>query len=81
LPEHGEEGRTGKVKAKARELARTSSLTFFCRKERGAPEGEEGDKESFRVVKSDKLEGDSTRDKLRRLLRSGKLDSGMWSWR
>jgi len=65
------------VKAKARELAEDKLLDILLPKKREEPrEGEEGDKEVvLEVVKSDKLEGDSTRDKLRRLLRSGKLDS------
>ncbi len=66
-----------KVKVKARELAEDKLLDILLPKKREEPrEGEEGDKEVvLEVVKSDKLEGDSTRDKLRRLLRSGKLDS------
>ncbi|HEX9911144.1 MAG TPA: ATP-dependent protease ATPase subunit HslU, partial [Desulfatiglandales bacterium] len=66
-----------KVKAKARELAEDKLLDILLPKKREEPrEGEEGDKEVvLEVVKSDRLEGDSTRDKLRRLLRSGKLDS------
>ncbi len=66
-----------KVKAKAREMAEDKLLDILLPKKREElREGEEGDKEVvLEVVKSDKLEGDSTRDKLRRLLRSGKLDS------
>lgn len=65
-----------KVKAKAGELAEERLLDILLPKKRDEPpEGEEGDKEKvLEVVKTDKVEGDSTRDKLRRMLRSGKMD-------
>jgi ATP-dependent HslUV protease ATP-binding subunit HslU len=65
-----------KVKVKARELAEERMLDILLPKRRDEPrEGEEGDKEKvLEVVKTDRTEPDSTREKLRRLLRSGKLD-------
>jgi ATP-dependent HslUV protease ATP-binding subunit HslU len=65
-----------KVKVKARELAEERMLDILLPKRRDEPrDGEEGDKEKvLEVVKTDRLEPDSTREKLRRLLRSGKLD-------
>ncbi|MGD2126527.1 MAG: ATP-dependent protease ATPase subunit HslU [Desulfobacteraceae bacterium] len=68
-----------KVKTKARELAEERLLDILLPKKREElREGEEGDKEKvLEVVKTDRAESDSTRtrEKLRRLLRSGKLDS------
>jgi ATP-dependent HslUV protease ATP-binding subunit HslU len=66
-----------KVKIKARELAEERMLDILLPKRRDeSKEGEEGDKEKvLEVVKADRLEPDSTREKLRRLLRNGKLDS------
>ena len=65
-----------KVKIKARELAEERMLDILLPKRRDQlKEGEEGEKEKvLEVVKADRLEPDSTREKLRRLLRSGKLD-------
>jgi ATP-dependent HslUV protease ATP-binding subunit HslU len=65
-----------KVKLKARELAEERMLDILLPKRRDEPkEGEEGDKEKvLEVVRADRLEPDSTREKLRRLLRGGKLD-------
>jgi len=65
------------VKTKARELAEERLLDILLPKRREETrETEEGDKEKvLEVVKVDKTESDSTRDKLRRLLRNGKLDS------
>jgi ATP-dependent HslUV protease ATP-binding subunit HslU len=65
-----------KVKAKARELAEERLLEILLPKRREElREGEEGDKEKMlEVVKADRAESYSTRDKLRRLLRSNKLD-------
>ena len=65
-----------KVKAKARELAEDKMLDILLPKRREElKEGEEGEKEKvLEVVKTDRLEQDTTREKLRRLLRSGKLD-------
>jgi ATP-dependent HslUV protease ATP-binding subunit HslU len=65
-----------RVKVKARELAEERMLDILLPKRRDeSREGEEGDKEKvLEVVKTDRLEPDSTREKLRRLLRSGKLD-------
>jgi ATP-dependent HslUV protease ATP-binding subunit HslU len=65
-----------KVKAKARELVEERMLDILLPKRREElKEGEEGEKEKvLEVVKADRLEPDTTREKLRRLLRSGKLD-------
>ena len=66
-----------KVKKKAGELAEERLLDILLPKRKEEPaEGEEGDKEKLlEVVKADKGENDSTREKLRRMLRSGKMDS------
>jgi ATP-dependent HslUV protease ATP-binding subunit HslU len=65
-----------KVKAKARELTEDRMLEILLPKRREElKDGEEGDKEKvLEVVKAERLEPDSTREKLRRLLRGGKLD-------
>ena len=65
------------VKSKARQLAEERLLDILLPKKREeVREEEEGDREKvLEVVKADKTEVDSTRDKLRRLLRGGKLDS------
>jgi ATP-dependent HslUV protease ATP-binding subunit HslU len=65
------------VKSKAQELAEERLLDILLPKKREeVREEEEGDREKvLEVVKADKTEIDSTRDKLRRLLRGGKLDS------
>jgi len=65
------------VKSKARELAEERLLDILLPKKREeVREEEEGDKEKvLEVVKADKTESNSTREKLRRLLRGGKLDS------
>ncbi len=65
------------VKTKARELAEERLLDILLPKKREeVREEEEADREKvLEVVKADKTESDSTRDKLRRLLRGGKLDS------
>ena len=65
-----------KVKVKARELAEEKMLDILLPKRRDeSRELEEGDKEKvLEVVRADRLEPDSTREKLRRLLRGGKLD-------
>jgi len=64
------------VKTRARELAEERLLDILLPKKREEiREGEEGDKEKvLEVVKVDKIESNSTREKLRRMLRSGKLD-------
>jgi ATP-dependent HslUV protease ATP-binding subunit HslU len=66
-----------KVKTRAHELAEERLLDILLPEKREElKEAEEGDKEKvLEVVKIDKMEADSTRDKLRRLLRGGKLDS------
>jgi ATP-dependent HslUV protease ATP-binding subunit HslU len=66
-----------KVKTKAREMAEERLLDMLLPKRREElKEPEEGDKEKLlEVVKADKSEVDSTREKLRRLLRGGKLDT------
>lgn len=64
------------VKTKARELAEERLLDILLpKKKEESADGEEGDKEKvLEVVKADKTESVSTRDKLRRMLRKGKLD-------
>ena len=66
-----------KVEAKAHEMTEERLLDILLpKKKEELHEEEEGDKEKvLEVVKSDKMENDSTREKLRRMLRSGKLDS------
>jgi ATP-dependent HslUV protease ATP-binding subunit HslU len=65
-----------KIKTKARELAEERLLDILLPKKREESQDvEEGDKEKvLEVVKTDRMEGHSTREKLRRLLRNGKLD-------
>jgi ATP-dependent HslUV protease ATP-binding subunit HslU len=70
-------GEQERVEPKARELAEDRLLDILLpkRKQDGV-EGEEGDREtSLEVVRSERSEGDSTREKLRRLFREGKLDN------
>jgi ATP-dependent HslUV protease ATP-binding subunit HslU len=64
------------VKAKALELAEERLLDILLpRKKEEARGEEEGEKEKIlEVVRVEKTEGHSTRDKLRRMLRNGKLD-------
>jgi len=64
------------VRTKAKELAEERLLDILLPKKREeSAEGEEGDKEKvLEVVKADKTESVSTREKLRRMLRKGKLD-------
>ncbi|MDP6179898.1 MAG: ATP-dependent protease ATPase subunit HslU, partial [Desulfatiglandales bacterium] len=64
------------VKAKAGELAEERLLDILLPKKREESREEEGgEKEKvLEVVKADKSETDSTREKLRRMLRSGKMD-------
>jgi ATP-dependent HslUV protease ATP-binding subunit HslU len=64
------------VEAKALELAEERMLDMLLPKKREEiQEPQEGEKERIlEVVKSERLEGSSTREKLRRMLRSGKLD-------
>jgi ATP-dependent HslUV protease ATP-binding subunit HslU len=66
-----------RVKSKAREMSEERLLDLLLPKRKEEiREPEEGDKEKLlEVVKTDKWEIDTTREKLRRLLRSGKLDS------
>jgi ATP-dependent HslUV protease ATP-binding subunit HslU len=66
----------GEVRAKARELAEERLLDILLPKRREEPrETEEGDKETvLEVVKAEKAEPTSTREKLKRMLREGKLD-------
>ncbi|HDM10029.1 MAG TPA: ATP-dependent protease ATPase subunit HslU [Desulfobacteraceae bacterium] len=65
-----------KVKTRARELAEERLLDILLpRKKEEQRELEEGDKDKvLEVVRSDRAEPSSTRDKLRRMLREGKLD-------
>ena len=64
------------VKAKAHELAEDRLLDILLPKKREElKEGEEGEKEKIlEVVRAERTESISTREKLRRMLRSGKLD-------
>lgn len=64
------------VKVKARELAEERLLDILLPKKRDEVREEgEGEKEKvLEVVRTDKAEGSSTREKLRRMLREGKLD-------
>jgi ATP-dependent HslUV protease ATP-binding subunit HslU len=66
-----------RVQTKAREMSEERLLDLLLPKRKEEiREPEEGDKEKLlEVVKTDKWEMDTTREKLRRLLRSGKLDS------
>jgi ATP-dependent HslUV protease ATP-binding subunit HslU len=66
-----------KVKAKASELAEERLLDLLLPKtKKESHETEETDKETvLEVVKTERSEGSSTREKLRRLLRDGRLDS------
>ncbi|MEJ2724977.1 MAG: ATP-dependent protease ATPase subunit HslU, partial [Deltaproteobacteria bacterium] len=66
-----------KVQTKAREHAEERLLDILLPKRKEEiREGEEGDKEKvLEVVRADRAESESTREKLRRLLRSHKLDS------
>jgi len=64
------------VKVKAKELAEERLLDILLPKKRDEVREEgEGEKEKvLEVVRTDKVEGFSTREKLRRMLRDGKLD-------
>ena len=66
-----------KVKAKAGELAEERLLDILLpKKKEETHELEEGDKETIlEVVKTDRVEGHSTREKLRRMLREGRMDN------
>ena len=65
-----------KVKERAKELAEERLLDILLpRKKEEHKEIEEGDKDKvLEVVRSDRAEPSSTREKLRRMLRDGKLD-------
>ncbi|HUU80338.1 MAG TPA: ATP-dependent protease ATPase subunit HslU [Acidobacteriota bacterium] len=64
-----------RVKVKARELAEERLLDLLLPKKKEEVREEEGEKEKIlEVVKVEKPEGISTREKLRRMLKSGKLD-------
>ena len=65
-----------KVKERARDLAEERLLDILLpRKKEEHKEIEEGDKDKvLEVVRSDRAEPSSTREKLRRMLRDGKLD-------
>ncbi len=65
-----------KVKERARDLAEERLLDILLpRKKEEHKELEEGDKDKvLEVVRSDRAEPSSTREKLRRMLRDGKLD-------
>ncbi|MBW2610519.1 MAG: ATP-dependent protease ATPase subunit HslU [Deltaproteobacteria bacterium] len=65
------------VKEKARELAEERLLDILLPKKKEEPhEADEGDREKvLEVVRTDKVESNSTRDKLRRMLRDGKMDN------
>jgi ATP-dependent HslUV protease ATP-binding subunit HslU len=62
------------IKAKARELAEEKLLDTLLPKRREELQEEEDREKVLEVVKADKQESYSTREKLRRMLRSGKLD-------
>ncbi len=66
-----------RVEPKARELAEERVLDILLPKRKhDAAEGDEGEREtSLEVVRSGGGEGDTTREKLRRLFRGGKLDN------
>ncbi len=70
-------GEQERVEPKAREMAEERLLDILLpKRKQESAEGEEGDREtSLEVVRSERSEGDSTREKLRRLFRSGKLDN------
>ena len=65
-----------RVKEKAAELAEERLLDILLpKKKEDVHSGEDGEKEKvLEVVKTDKTETQSTREKLRRLLRDGKMD-------
>ncbi len=64
-----------RVRAKASELAEERLLDLLLPKRKEESREEEGEKEKgLELVKVEKTEGISTREKLRRLLRAGKLD-------
>lgn len=64
-----------RVQTKARELAEERLLDLLLPKKKEVSREEEGEKEKvLEVVRVDKPESVSTRDKLRRMLRNGKLD-------
>lgn len=64
-----------KVKSKARELAEERLLDMLLPKRKEEVREEEGEKEKIlEVVRVDSAEKSSTREKLRRMLRDGKLD-------
>ncbi|RLB85604.1 MAG: HslU--HslV peptidase ATPase subunit [Deltaproteobacteria bacterium] len=65
-----------KIKGRARELAEERLLDILLpRKKEEQRELEDGDKDKMlEVVRSDRTEPSSTREKLRRMLRDGKLD-------
>ncbi len=63
------------VEVKARELAEERLLDILLPKKREAVAGEEGEKDrGLEVVRADRPDDHGTREKLRRMLRDGKLD-------
>jgi ATP-dependent HslUV protease ATP-binding subunit HslU len=65
----------GRVRVKARELAEEKLLDILLPRKREEGREEEGEKEKpLELVRGEKSEQASTREKLRRMLRSGKLD-------
>jgi len=70
-------GEQERVEPKAREVAEERLLDILLPKRKHeVAEGEEGDREkALEVVRSERSDGDSTREKLRRLLRDGKLEN------
>lgn len=63
------------VKAKAGELAEEKLLDILLPKKQEPADEEKGEKETtLEVVRTEKTESPSTREKLRRMLRDGKLD-------
>ncbi|MFO7783556.1 MAG: ATP-dependent protease ATPase subunit HslU [Thermodesulfobacteriota bacterium] len=70
-------GEQERVEPKAREMVEERILDILLpKRKQEAAEGDEGEREtSLEVVRTGGGEGDSTREKLRRLLRGGKLDN------
>ncbi|MBW1817647.1 MAG: ATP-dependent protease ATPase subunit HslU [Deltaproteobacteria bacterium] len=63
-----------KVQVKARELAEERLLDILLPKGKTEGREEDGGEKTLEVVRGERFEGTSTRDKLRRMLRDGKLD-------
>ncbi|MGD8385758.1 MAG: ATP-dependent protease ATPase subunit HslU [Desulfobacteraceae bacterium] len=70
-------GEQARIEPKAREMAEERLLDILLpKRKQEIAESEEGDREkALEVVRSERSDGDSTREKLRRLLRDGKLEN------